>query len=122
MTRILIVDDETMVRKTLHQILDRAGYDVEEAENGVEGLARQRETKFDLLITDLIMPEMDGLEMITNIRKEFPETKIIAISGGRRTKGVDLLKQAQAKGADTILAKPFFRDEVLKAVASELGE
>jgi len=122
MTRILVIDDEDMVRLTLRRILEKEGYEVEEAENGVEGLALQRASPCDLLITDLIMPEKDGIETIIDFIKEFPETKIIAISGGRRTKGADQLKQAKALGADVVLAKPFFRDDVLKSVAEAMGE
>jgi len=121
MARVLIIDDEDIVRVTLRQMLEKAGFQVEEAENGVKGLERQRAAPCDLLITDLIMPEKDGVETIIEFRREFPETKIVAISGGGRTKNMDFLKLAEKVGADGVLPKPFRRNELLEVLVKALN-
>lgn len=116
MARILIIDDEDQARRMLCQVLDRAGYDVIEARDGVEGLQRFRETPTDLVITDILMPEKEGLETIMDFRREFPETKIIAMSDGGRTGNLNFLEVARRLGAQRTLQKPFGLQEMLKAV------
>ncbi|MFZ5790434.1 MAG: response regulator [Pseudomonadota bacterium] len=116
MARILIIDDEEAVRLTLRQILQHAGYDVVEAENGAVGLARMREKSADLVITDIIMPEMEGVETVTAMRKEFPAVKLIAMSGGGRTGNFNFLGAALKLGAAKVLQKPFNRVALLDAV------
>jgi CheY-like chemotaxis protein len=114
--RILIIDDEDQARRMLCQVLDRAGYDVIEARDGVEGLQRFREAPTDLVITDILMPEKEGLETIMDFQREFPETKIIAMSGGGRTGNLNFLEVARRLGAQRTLQKPFGLQEMLKVV------
>lgn len=120
MTRVLIVDDEEMVRITIRQMLEKVGLQVDVANNGETGLERQRADPADLLITDIIMPDMDGIEMIIEFRKEFPKTKIVAVSGGGRLGNQDFLKVAKQIGADAVLPKPFKRSELLEAITRAL--
>ena len=118
MYRILVVDDDAMVRTTIRRML--GGYDVVEAENGtvaLEALARQG---FDLVITDLMMPERAGIALIGDIRARGLGPKILAISGGGRMSGADLLPAAKTAGADAVLAKPFRKAELARVVAALL--
>jgi len=82
MARILLIDDDAPVRRTLRKMLERQGYEVEEAPDGKAGLTLYQENPADLIITDLIMPEMEGIETIMELRRRFPDVKIIAMSGG----------------------------------------
>ncbi len=116
MARILVVDDEVLVRMTLRQMLEADGHEVEEASNGRDGVALQAEQDFDLVLTDIIMPEQEGIETIVHLRRRNPQLKIIAISGGGRTKNMDFLKIAAHVGADETLAKPFSTSELTSAV------
>lgn len=121
MARILVIDDETLVRDTIRQILERASYEVAEAADGKEGLVRFREQPADLVITDILMPEQEGIETIRILHKEFPQTKILAISGGGRGGKLDVLPSAEAFGAHYTLAKPFEREALLAAVRTLLN-
>ena len=121
MTRILVIDDEEQVRKTLHLILEQAGYEVIEAPDGSVGIELYRKNPTDLIITDLLMPDKEGLETIMEIRRDFPGAKIIAISGGGREGGLNFLSVAQKMGAAATLAKPFERKQLLDAVTKVLG-
>jgi CheY-like chemotaxis protein len=116
MTRILIIDDDNQARQVLRQKLERAGYEVVEARDGDEGLQRYRVTPVDLVITDILMPEKEGLEVIRELRRADPELKIIAISGGGRTGLLDFLPVAEKLGAQRTFHKPFRLQEVLTAV------
>jgi CheY-like chemotaxis protein len=119
--RILLIDDEEAVRMTVSEILRRAGYEVESAVDGKSGLEIFRRQGFDLLITDLLMPERDGLETIMALRRGRSPLKIMVISGCGQTLGGEYLKIAQHLGADLTLAKPFTRVELLSAVSKLLG-
>ena len=121
MARILIIDDEELVRFTIRQILEAAGHDVGEAKNGAEGLTRFKTNPYELVITDIIMPEKEGIETIIELHRDFPATRIIAISGGGRTRNLDFLKLAGQFGAAVSLAKPFSDDELIAAVDSCLA-
>src|SRR5690606_36148924 len=79
---ILIIDDDGSIRRVLRTSLERAGHTVEEAKNGAIGMALYREAPVDLVITDLFMPDQDGIETIQQLRDEFPDATILAISGG----------------------------------------
>ena len=120
MVRILIIDDEDQPRRMLQQVLTRAGYEVIEARNGNEGLQYFRARPTDLIITDILMPEKEGLETIIDIRREFPEVKIIAISGGGHTGNLNFLEVAKRLGAQHTLQKPFELQEMLGAVSELL--
>jgi DNA-binding response OmpR family regulator len=114
--RILVIDDDDQMRVLLRQVMEWAGYEVMEAEDGREGMQKQRRQPADLVITDLIMPEQEGLETISLLRKEFPRTRIIAISGGGRIGPEAYLPAAQELGADRVFSKPFDVRELAGAV------
>ena len=117
MVRILVIDDEALVRATIDAVLSAKGHAVTLATNGRDAMAQLRSAAFDLVITDLIMPEMEGIETIIAIRKELPGLHILAISGGGRMQVGDFLDMAGKLGADAVLRKPFTPDELLDAVA-----
>ncbi len=121
MASILVVDDEELVRATLREMLEQAGHEVFEAANGVEALKSFDDRAVDLVITDIIMPEKEGIETILDLRKRAPELKIVAISGGGRSANFDFLKMASMLGACEVLAKPFRRTQVLDAVREALA-
>ncbi len=116
MAQIVVIDDEEMVLATIREILRRAGHDVFEARDGLAGLELQRRIVAPLVITDIIMPRMEGLEAITTLRREFPATRVIAISGGGRTRNLDFLNMAATFGADRMLPKPFTPADLMAAV------
>jgi DNA-binding response OmpR family regulator len=117
--RVLVVDDEDQMRALLRLMLESAGHEVSDAANGKIALHLQKMMPADLLITDIIMPEMEGIELIINIRKIDPRVKIIAISGGGKIDPYLCLDIAGELGADRILQKPFSRT-TLMFVISEL--
>ena len=119
MSRILVVDDDAMVRSTIRRML--AGHDIVEAEDGQAALAVLAAQGFDLVITDLMMPNRAGVALIGDIRAKGPMPRILAISGGGRMSGADLLPQAQSAGADAVLAKPFRKVELVRAIAALLA-
>jgi len=121
MSKILIIDDDNQMREMLRQMMDRAGYETSEAPNGKVGMQIMHSADVDLVITDLYMPEKEGLETVTELRRDFPQVKIIAISGGYRSGFGSHLPIAKELGADRIFKKPFGRDEILDAVRSLLA-
>ncbi len=120
MARILIIDDEPQIRSMLTLMLEREGYEVVEASDGVAGIKEYRQNPVDLIITDLIMPNKDGIGMIIDLKKEFPDVKIIAMSGGGLNKPDGYLKGAKKLGAACTLTKPIDREEMLRAVKETL--
>lgn len=120
MAKILIIDDEDLVRGLLKTILERKGYDVAAAADGEAGQKLLSEQEFDLLITDLIMPGREGLELIQEISRDFPNLPIIAISGGGRMGATSSLHMARLFGASRTLAKPLRAEELLEAVEEVL--
>lgn len=121
MKRVLVIDDDWQMREMMHQALERAGYDVAEAPNGKVGVNIHREDPVDLVITDLIMPEKEGIETIRELRRDYPGLKIIAISGGGRAGADGYLSVAKTIGADRTLSKPFDLKKILDAVEELLG-
>jgi DNA-binding response OmpR family regulator len=119
--RILIIDDDEQIRVLLQQMMEWAGFDVVLAENGRIAMKIQRETPSDLVITDLIMPEQEGLETISRLKKEYAGIRIIAISGGGRIGPEAYLPAARELGADRVFSKPFDVQEVVDAVKELLG-
>ena len=117
--RILIIDDDAHVRLTLQTILSRANIEVRCAPDGAEGLHQFRTGRPDLIITDIIMPDQDGVSIIGAIKREAPQTRVVAISGGGRIGNADILKRASDAGADHILPKPFAMADLLAAVRGE---
>ena len=132
MAKILIVDDEEHVRAALKQVLERAGYEVAVAATGKEGLELMQREGADLVITDVIMPGIDGITTARKIREKFRDTRIIVISGGGKAAPEpyepdaistrSYLASANIAGADRTLTKPFDRQEILRAVQSLLEE
>ncbi|MGD8413092.1 MAG: response regulator [Candidatus Latescibacterota bacterium] len=116
MKHILVVDDDESIRNLLRTILEREGYAVTSAADGKEATRMFRRNQPDLIITDIIMPEQEGLRTISNLRKEHPDIGIIAISGGGQYGLGEYLDVATALGADQTFAKPFERLELVKAV------
>jgi len=132
MAKILIVDDEEHVRAALKQVLERAGYEVSVAATGNEGLELMKKEGADLVITDVIMPGIDGIATARQIREKYRNTRIIVISGGGKTAPEpyepdaistrSYLASASSAGADRTLSKPFDREEILRAVREVLEE
>ncbi|UCG85471.1 MAG: response regulator [Gemmatimonadota bacterium] len=122
MARILIAEDEALVRNTLRRILELDGHEVVEAENGEVALALFREQHCDLVIADLFMPVMDGLELLNELSQKFPGTKLIAISGSvyeRRPRFLEIAGRIQSVRT---LAKPFTASDVTTMVNQTLAE
>jgi CheY-like chemotaxis protein len=121
MKRILLVDDDPLVRGTLHAMLARSGYQVEDADNGESALEAFAREPHDVVITDLVMPDMEGLETIRELRRRFGDVRIIAISGGGVGSASHYLQAAKRLGAVRVLSKPFSNDEILAAVEEALA-
>jgi len=119
MFKIVVVDDEKIIRTLLNEILTKAGNEVFATSTADEALEIVREKSPDILITDIFMPEKSGLELIMEVRKNFPKMKVIAISGDSISRAGghrDCLKLASTLGCELILEKPFTRNEVLEAI------
>jgi DNA-binding response OmpR family regulator len=114
--KILVIDDDEVVRHSLTLILEDGRYEVMTAEDGLRGMALFRRERPDLVITDIIMPEQEGIQTISEMRKERSDTKIIAISGSGRLGDADFLAMARQLGAADIVAKPFDPDDLLSRV------
>src|SRR5664280_1663743 len=117
MAKILVFDDEPSILLMIKKMLERAGHEVDMALNGREGMELLEKNKPDLVITDIIMPEKEGLETIMTLRKKYPEIKIIAISGGGRIGPEGYLPSAKHLGADMVFQKPLVQKEFMEAVA-----
>jgi len=120
MKQVLVIDDDVDVRMLIREFLERDGYAVSDAPDGEAGLKLCRQVPFDLIIVDIFMPEKEGLETIKEIRLDYPNCKIIAISGGGSTKELSYLSLARSLGATNVLAKPFMREEILRVVKDTL--
>ena len=115
MTGVLIVEDDKELREMLKMSLQRRGFAVQEAENGKEAISHFKPSLTDLVVTDLIMPEEDGLKVVIKLRELKPAIKIIAISGGGKVGPGSYLNLAKALGADAIYSKPFsIKDLIVK--------
>jgi CheY-like chemotaxis protein len=118
MLRILVIDDEAGVRKVLVRMLTSAGHEVTAAPDGAEGLRVWREAGTDLVITDVHMPELDGVQVIRELRAKAPALPVIAMSGSGNSRDLDRLRAAELMGAVGVLGKPFSWDELMSAIAS----
>lgn len=117
MTRsILVVDDEEDIRDVTRLLLANAGHRVTCAEDGDQAIREAGKHDFDVVITDLLMPEKDGVETIRELHKRYPHLRIIAMSGGGHVPKESYLKMAHTFGAHALLPKPFTRDELLRIV------
>jgi DNA-binding response OmpR family regulator len=121
MARVLVIDDHTEIRELLRLTLQAAGYDVAVAPNGREGLELHRERPAELVITDIFMPEQEGLETIQELRRQSPSPKIIAMSGGGSLGALEYLPAAKEFGADHAIGKPFDCEAMVAAVREMLG-
>lgn len=119
--KILVIDDDELIRMTCRNILQKEGYTVVEAGNGNEGLALFKAESPDLVLTDMLMPDKEGLETIADIRALNGKARIIAMSGGGNTQNMSFLQLAKKMGADRALKKPVKASELLGAVRSVLG-
>ena len=116
MTRVLVIDDNPDIRETLRWLLEGEGYEVAVAANGLEGLGVQRSAPADLVVTDIFMPEQDGIETLWKFREEFPRVPIVVMSGGGAARGTDYLSVARELGARKTLRKPLNPQELIDVV------
>lgn len=116
MAGILVIDDDIEIRRLLRKLLKREGYQVFESSEGDEGIKRCCEQQIDLVITDLIMPGKEGIETIIQLKQDFPDVKIIAMSGGGQIKSEFYLECAEGFGAEHTFVKPIDRQKLLTAV------
>jgi len=121
MFKILIIDDEAQILFMLKKMLERYGYETELATNGIDGIALFKKCQPDLVITDIIMPEKEGLETIREMKRIKSDLKIIAMSGGGKVSAENYLMIAKIFGASKIVAKPFAVKEMLSAVKELLN-
>jgi CheY-like chemotaxis protein len=116
-TRVLIVDDEPPIRELLRTAFQARGYEVAEADNGESALAQYEAFQPSVVVIDLVMPGMEGIEAIRHLRRKAPKLHIIALSGGGNMGFVDFLKYAEQLGADLAMSKPVALKELLANVA-----
>jgi DNA-binding NtrC family response regulator len=121
MARVLVIDDDPVTREMLIELMENQGYDPSGADNGRVGLDLHREDPFDIVITDIIMPEMEGLETISQLRQVTPDLKIIAISGGGQVFSKDYLQIAGRIGAERTFKKPLDLKALVIAVKEMLA-
>ena len=121
LSHILVIDDDLDLRAILKEALQAEGYIVSVAPDGEQGIALQRKQPASLLITDIFMPNKEGIETIWEFRAEFPDVPIIAMSGGGRLKRQTSLLTAKVLGAAVILRKPFKMRDLLRFVAAALN-
>jgi len=112
--RVLVVDDNPDTRTLVKLVLERAGFEAQVAADGQRALDLQRERPADVLITDIFMPESDGIELIARFKSGFPQVKIIAMSGGGHVSKKDYLPVAKEIGADGVLQKPFAAETLVR--------
>jgi CheY-like chemotaxis protein len=118
---VLVVDDDLMVVQAVAFLLEDRGFQVMTATDGAQGLRLYRTHRPDLVLTDIIMPEKEGIALTRELRSEFPDAKIIAMSGGGRIGNSDYIKIARALGADAGLYKPFDDDELVDTIQTVLA-
>jgi CheY-like chemotaxis protein len=121
MPKILVVDDNDTLRTAISLTLEEMGCEVSQAGNGSEALVMQQSRPAEVLLTDLIMPEKEGIEVIQEFRRRYPEVTIIAMSAGGRMSARDLLKMANNLGASYTLTKPFSKDQLAETMMKVLA-
>ena len=119
--RVLLIDDDELVLETMQLALTGTGHDVRVARDGGEALGVAAEFRPDLVVTDIVMPQREGLETIRELRRARPEVRIVAVSGGGSTRYSDYLDLARKFGADRVLRKPF-TPGALRKIVEELLE
>lgn len=120
--KILVIDDDQLFRTMLVEMLERKNYQVLSAGDGIEGITIWQSLNPDLVITDIIMPNKEGIGTIMEMKKKNKDVKIIAISGGGRTNAQDNLLSAKLLGASIVISKPFESSELISAVRILIGE
>lgn len=115
-TKVLVIEDDESVRTSIRLTLQTHGFDVDEADNGAKGVWMLKRAPFDMAIIDMMMPVMDGLQTIRELKSLFPDLGILAISGGSTYVNMDFLKAAEVTGATATLYKPFGGDALIDAV------
>ena len=121
LTRILIIDDDDQMRSLLEKMLEGTGHDVVVAPDGKTALDLFSKRPPDVVVTDILMPETDGLELIYTLRRDFPDVRIIAISGCGETGRLNFLSEAEEFGADECLRKPFSRAQLMETIERVLS-
>ncbi len=121
MATILVVDDDDLFRSMLRRTLERRGHSVIEAAEGRAALRTLDEARVDLVITDIVMPDMEGIETIQALRRTHPHLRIIAISGGGRIRAENYLEIATAFGAFRVFSKPFDNQDLFRAIDEALA-
>jgi DNA-binding response OmpR family regulator len=121
MPRILVTDDDADLRATLQKLLSLRGYAVDVGRDGLEGARMLQQQPYALLITDIVMPNQEGLESIIQADKRYPEMRIIAMSGAAKTSTEVYLRVAKNVGADFVFQKPFSPREMLEKVRELIG-
>ena len=114
MESVLVIDDDVLMLDVMREMLELDGYEAFTASSGEEGIRVYREKRPDLVITDLIMPHTDGVALISELKREFPKARIIAMSGTPR---IEKIAEAVEADVNRVIAKPFEQDELLDAVA-----
>jgi CheY-like chemotaxis protein len=122
MARILVVDDEPVVREIMREMLEERGHEVDEAGNGAQGISRYVTRPADGVITDILMPEGGGLNLIRDLRARFPRARLVAISGGGRDGRVRFLTTAKSYPGVRTVSKPFTQEQLLAAVNAVLAD
>ncbi len=122
MAKILVVDDREMVRKVLALVLRQWGYAVDLAKNGQDALDRFAADPADLVVLDMFMPVMNGFDALAAFRRRYPDTKVVAMSGGGEFVMEDALAEATKLGAHAVLAKPFSPEAMLETVCGLLAD
>jgi len=120
MASVIVIDDQEPIRRIVRSALERAGHEVREADDGELGLQLLERHAADVVLSDIFMPGMDGIQMLRQIRKRFPAVKVIVMSGGDSSGMLDLRRDAELLGAVKSLAKPFTTHEIVAAVNSAL--
>jgi DNA-binding NtrC family response regulator len=118
MKKILVVDDDEIVRKNLAILLGRAGYEADQAADGVEAVEKLNQQKFDLVLSDIVMPRMDGHALIAYIGSHWPETRIIMMTAYFQSEAD---KKFTAAGADDFIGKPIMFDDLLAKIERALS-
>ena len=121
MATILVIDDDGGVRGAIRKILEADGHEILEAADGAEGLRVYSEVKPDLVLTDLYMPGVDGFEAVIRVMGEFPDARVMVMSGGGWESTAAVLEQARQLGAAAVLSKPFDVDELRRIVTGVLS-
>jgi CheY-like chemotaxis protein len=121
MAKVLVIEDDELARESVSLILEESGHDVIQADDGDVGIQRMQREECDVVVTDIIMPTVDGLGVLAEIKLHHPRTRVIAISGGGRLTPLSWLDVAKKLGADEVLAKPFSAKDLNSCMQLVLG-